>query len=221
MYLEGAALGCALSHPSPSHFHLHMLLWCCRSTLTYSLACEPESQLSFFPPWVLEMKKGKSQPEQKLSAVSTLCMKWSIEESAPGKHQLRVNCQVNAEGQELVSVLPAQNWDDACCLLQWIGLFINDAWKDLEIWEGSTVAESENAWRYLFSQAPWPCFPQPKISPKMRGNGRVFLAIRRTFSASRYTAIKWGTSCTMYILEELLFSVLFVSVPSKYRNLAV
>ena len=89
MYSEGAALGKnALSHPSPSHFHLHMLLRCCRNTLAYGLACEPESQLSFFPPRALEMKKGKNKPERKLSALSALHMKWSVEESAPGKQQL-------------------------------------------------------------------------------------------------------------------------------------
>lgn len=90
-----------------------MLLRRCRNTLAYGLACEPESQLFFFPPHALEMKKGKSKPEWKLLALSTLCMKWSVEESAAGKQQLRVNHQVNTEGQELVSVLPVCNRGNA------------------------------------------------------------------------------------------------------------
>lgn len=215
MYSEGAALSKnALSHPSPSHFHLHMLLQRCGNTHACSLACEPKSQLSF-PPRALEMKKGKSKPEQKLMALSTLCMKWSVEESAPGKQQLWVNHQVNVEGQELVSALPACNRGNACHLLQWIGLFINDAWRDFEVCEGSAVAGSENAWRYLFSQAPWPCFPQPKISPKMRGNGRFFLlGLWRTFSASSCTAIKWRISRAVYILGELLLLCFLLSPAS-------
>lgn len=128
-------------------------------------------------------RKGKSKPEWKLLAPSALSVKWSVEEDARGKQQLRVN-RWSRRTPELGSVVPACNPGDARRRLQWMGLVINDAWRDFEVCEGSAVAGSESAGRYSHSLALF--FP----APKMRRNGRFLRGLRRTFSAPSRAAVK-------------------------------
>lgn len=201
----------------PCHIPRHLIFTCTRSRgvagirLLAAWLANPNPNRPSSHPARSKWKKGKSKPERKLSALSTHRVKRSVEESAPGKQRLRVNRQVNAESQELVSVLPACNRGNARRRLQWIGLFINDAWRDLEVCKGRAVAGSENAWRYSFSQAPRPHFPQPKISPKMRGNGRFLLGLRRTFLGFQLHSRKMRNEpCCAYIRRApLLYFVSF------------
>lgn len=100
VYSEGAALGKnALSHPSSSHFHLHLLLQHCGNTLLTAWLVNAFPNHPFSHPC---SRNGK------LKALGFLYSQHETEQGgdAPGRQQLQVNCQVNREGQELVSVLP-------------------------------------------------------------------------------------------------------------------